>query len=633
MSCDDIIAVVEHNYTKKEPDELSLIKGESIYKINMLSEGWWQGVNSTGEKGMFPENFVRIVSDEVVYREKHLSVNRRCKAIYSYDQNKEDELTLAVGDVVEVLGEAEEGWWQGQLNGKKGVFPSNFVTLIETNQKTCSLSDNIPENDKTINSSKTTVNKSSETDHSKVPSLPPKRQKEFCEVEFAYHPQNEDELELKVGDIITIVSKEAQDIGWWKGEKNGKIGVFPDNFVKILPLEGLSKSISASTIYIKSDQKNSSFESKESITDTFNETGLQIGSVVQQRFSLEIKNSEISKSANENSVLKAQNERETKSIDYLEDTKPIPPTLPKKPLIASKKTGNRTSVAGNIITGFKKSVKNVEQKLQLTTSNDTSDGVSSSKVEIADSFKNKFKIEKNQLDKDFDTVERTTQMLQDVRSGRVKAPKRRLPTSNTVPGNENNNYINGISYNENVEVIRNEFYIKTEREENIRMNKSIPAKINAPWMAELKANQERKKNPLNKENISNTTPKSETSILLSEPTSNKILEIGKVSSSLLAEKEKSEFVALPSKMDESYLQEEDVQNTANNFINQNNNTIDTTNCNSYVTETSKIIELEKRVKTLESIVEQLRQELSYLKNVNDNLGIAKVVKNEIEKYV
>lgn len=74
-----------------------------------------------------------------------------------------------------------------------------------------------------------------------APSLPPKPQREFCRVEFPYAPQNEDELELKVGDIITIHSMELPDKGWWKGELRGKIGVFPDNFVKLMaPTEGES---------------------------------------------------------------------------------------------------------------------------------------------------------------------------------------------------------------------------------------------------------------------------------------------------------------------------------------------------------------------------------------------------------
>lgn len=25
----------------------------------------------------------------------------------------------------------EEGWWEGSINGKSGVFPSNFVEMLE----------------------------------------------------------------------------------------------------------------------------------------------------------------------------------------------------------------------------------------------------------------------------------------------------------------------------------------------------------------------------------------------------------------------------------------------------------------------------------------------------------------------
>lgn len=91
-------------------------------------------------------------------RDKSATQNRRCKAVYSYTQNNNDELTLAVGDIIEFLGEVisfslhmqtiafifaknsiffhstkqvEEGWWKGKLGTKIGVFPSNFVVNIE----------------------------------------------------------------------------------------------------------------------------------------------------------------------------------------------------------------------------------------------------------------------------------------------------------------------------------------------------------------------------------------------------------------------------------------------------------------------------------------------------------------------
>lgn len=62
--------------------------------------------------------------------------------------------------------------------------------------------------------------------------------RELCKVIFPYKPANEDELDLKEGDIITILSKELPDKGWWKGELKGKVGVFPDNFVQLVSSDG-----------------------------------------------------------------------------------------------------------------------------------------------------------------------------------------------------------------------------------------------------------------------------------------------------------------------------------------------------------------------------------------------------------
>ena len=57
-----------------------------------------------------------------------ISVAKRLlRATFEYGAVNEDELTLKVGDIVEFLADEEEGWYKGQLRGKVGVFPSNFV--------------------------------------------------------------------------------------------------------------------------------------------------------------------------------------------------------------------------------------------------------------------------------------------------------------------------------------------------------------------------------------------------------------------------------------------------------------------------------------------------------------------------
>ena len=58
------------------------------------------------------------------------SKQRRARVIFSYHPQADDELELADGDEVIVLGVEEEGWWKGRIGGREGVFPSHFVEEI-----------------------------------------------------------------------------------------------------------------------------------------------------------------------------------------------------------------------------------------------------------------------------------------------------------------------------------------------------------------------------------------------------------------------------------------------------------------------------------------------------------------------
>lgn len=51
-------------------------------------------------------------------------------------------------------------------------------------------------------------------------------------VDHPYTAAEEDELSLRPGDIIRGV--ERRPGGWWRGELRGRVGVFPDNFVRVV---------------------------------------------------------------------------------------------------------------------------------------------------------------------------------------------------------------------------------------------------------------------------------------------------------------------------------------------------------------------------------------------------------------
>ena len=48
---------------------------------------------------------------------------------FDYDAELPDELTIRAGEVIKNVKQLEGGWWEGTLNGKKGMFPDNFVKV------------------------------------------------------------------------------------------------------------------------------------------------------------------------------------------------------------------------------------------------------------------------------------------------------------------------------------------------------------------------------------------------------------------------------------------------------------------------------------------------------------------------
>ncbi|XP_061042768.1 SH3 domain-containing protein 21 [Eubalaena glacialis] len=132
-----------------------------------------------------------------------------------YSAQKEDELSLAPGDVVrQVCKGPARGWLRGELGGRCGLFPECLVQKIpetlrgsgEAPRPRCARRRGHP-----------------------VESPGPQR---WCKVNFSYSPEQADELKLQAGEIVEVI-KEIED-GWWLGKKNGQLGAFPSNFVELL---------------------------------------------------------------------------------------------------------------------------------------------------------------------------------------------------------------------------------------------------------------------------------------------------------------------------------------------------------------------------------------------------------------
>ncbi|XP_054425446.1 CD2-associated protein isoform X2 [Pteronotus mesoamericanus] len=218
---------------------------------------------------------------------KKKTKKRQCKVLFEYIPQNDDELELKVGDIIDINEEVEEGWWSGTLNNKLGLFPSNFVKELEVTDDgethEAQEDSETPWTGPTLsfpspgNGSESTpgsvtqpkkirgigfgdifkegsVKLRTRTSNSEVEEKKSEKPliiqsqgsrtqmevktdtegkikgKEYWRTLFAYEGANEDELTFKEGEIIHLISKETGEAGWWKGELNGKEGVFPDNF-------------------------------------------------------------------------------------------------------------------------------------------------------------------------------------------------------------------------------------------------------------------------------------------------------------------------------------------------------------------------------------------------------------------
>ena len=50
---------------------------------------------------------------------------------HEYIAEQPDELTIKPGDIVTNVSKQSDGWWEGVLKGRRGVFPDNFVKVCD----------------------------------------------------------------------------------------------------------------------------------------------------------------------------------------------------------------------------------------------------------------------------------------------------------------------------------------------------------------------------------------------------------------------------------------------------------------------------------------------------------------------
>lgn len=219
-------ARVIYQYSPQNQDELALTVNDVIEVLEEVEEGWWRG-KLKGTVGVFPSNFVSELDDNVSFQQELNS------ALLSKSGSSSD---LDRSDSSEALDSPHRNSQQ-EIKPKKvlgtSVLPANLgnqlKSVLRANaDKKANVTNAIAKRPPvalpphaTDNGNTVVGNNMSDP----APKLPPKPVREQAKVLFAYEAQNEDELSIKEGDVINIISKEIEDQGWWRGELNGKLSI------------------------------------------------------------------------------------------------------------------------------------------------------------------------------------------------------------------------------------------------------------------------------------------------------------------------------------------------------------------------------------------------------------------------
>ncbi|XP_076169428.1 protein nervous wreck-like isoform X1 [Ptiloglossa arizonensis] len=165
-----------YSYRAQNPDELSIVESEQLEVVGEGDgDGWLRARNYRGEEGFVPQNYLDVEREpeitsglssqgpglvqqisfssvdytiddhdavdpdanlqptvpETIVQNHIGETEQYCLALYDYEATCDEELSFFEGDIIKVLKkkphDVDDGWWEGELRGQRGLFPSLIV--------------------------------------------------------------------------------------------------------------------------------------------------------------------------------------------------------------------------------------------------------------------------------------------------------------------------------------------------------------------------------------------------------------------------------------------------------------------------------------------------------------------------
>nr|XP_054099141.1 sorbin and SH3 domain-containing protein 1 isoform X43 [Callithrix jacchus] len=224
--------------------ELPLQKGDIVYIYKQIDQNWYEGEHH-GRVGIFPRTYIELLPPAEKAQPKKLTpvqVLEYGEAIakFNFNGDTQVEMSFRKGERITLLRQVDENWYEGRIPGtsRQGIFPITYVDVI----KRPLVKNPVDYVDLPFSSSPSrSATASPQQPQAQQRRVTPDRSQTSQDLFsyqalYSYIPQNDDELELRDGDIVDVMEK--CDDGWFVGtsRRTRQFGTFPGNYVKPLYL-------------------------------------------------------------------------------------------------------------------------------------------------------------------------------------------------------------------------------------------------------------------------------------------------------------------------------------------------------------------------------------------------------------
>lgn len=150
--CEEPFGIASYDFVGETMEDLSFKMNEKIYLLARLNEEWYMGRDRRGLEGMFPVNYVEVKvplsstppteeptrrydsADTPILSSKPSNAGtQKVRALYQFTAETTEDLTLMENDMVTVLYQITPQWLYGEINGRTGQFPSNYIECVPPN--------------------------------------------------------------------------------------------------------------------------------------------------------------------------------------------------------------------------------------------------------------------------------------------------------------------------------------------------------------------------------------------------------------------------------------------------------------------------------------------------------------------